>query len=69
MKMTNSYIKSLKFANHLILTISLPHTTLPCHRQKNHSSKLNLQINCQVSIPAARYRRKRKSRREKLERN
>ena len=56
MKVMNSLIKSLKLANHLIL--------LSCSPQRNHSTKLGLQVNCQVSIPAARSQRAQKSKRK-----
>ena len=62
--MIDSYIKYLKLANHLILTIpsspTLP-APLPCSRQRNYSFKLDLQINCQVSIPAATSQKAQKS--------
>ena len=56
MKVMNSLTKSLKLANHLIL--------LSCSPQRNHSTKLALQVNCQVSIPAARSQRAQKSKRK-----
>ena len=54
MKMINSYIKSLQLAKDLILrSHQIPHSPLPCSRQRNHSTKLALQINCQVSTTVA----------------
>ena len=53
-KMINCYIKSLKLANHLILTVwSSPRRPSPYSQQRNLSTKVALQISCQLSIPAA----------------
>ena len=55
MKIMNFHISSLKLAtNFTAVTQSSPTQTFSCSGQRNHLSKLALQISCKVSIPNAR---------------
>ena len=59
--MINSYIRSLKFLNYLILTIpSNPILLVASSQQRYNSAKIVFQINCQVSTSAARFQKAQK---------
>ena len=61
MKMINSYIRSLKFLNYLILTIpSNPILLVASSQQRYNSAKIVFQINCQVSTSAGRFQKAQK---------
>ena len=59
--MINSYTRSLKFLNHLILTIPSNSILLVASSQQRHNSaKIAFQINCQVSTSAGRFQKAQK---------
>ena len=59
--MINSYIRSLKFLNYLILTIpSNPILLVASSQQRYNSAKIVFQINCQVSTSAGRFQKAQK---------
>ena len=59
--MINSYIRSLKFLNYLILTIpSNPIFLVASSQQRYNSAKIVFQINCQVSTSAGRFQKAQK---------